>query len=84
MQCRVQKSCDVGLLSFFRLMGKMALGNRVEAAKWLLEQDLGLLDKCDVEGYTVLHLAAIFGAKDSIKFLHTLGVEGCGFFVLLP
>jgi ankyrin repeat protein len=63
-------------MSFVFLPTSSALaGNHVDTAKWILEQDLDLLDRVDVQGNTVLHMAAMFGAKDCVKFLHALGVQ---------
>lgn len=43
-------------------------------AKWLLEQDVSLLDARDSQRWSVLHMAAAFGSREAVKLFASLGV----------
>lgn len=46
----------------------------MEVARWLLEQDLSLLDQSDDQGWTVLHMGAMFASRECLKLVCNLGL----------
>lgn len=61
---RSQVRCaQPGVLFMPLRLGTAIAGNHADTAKWILEQDLALLDHRDAAGCSVLHTAAMFGAK---------------------